>query len=78
MKRPRLDGNRVLMNELVVTGAYNYDEDGLQDALRLLASRRLPTDLLIEAHDRGLEDLQSALEGLVEGRLGAKVLVAPS
>jgi hypothetical protein len=61
-----------------VTGAYNYDADGLTDALRLLASRRLPTDLLIEARDRGLEELQGALEGLVEGRLGAKVLVAPA
>jgi len=77
MKRPRLDANRVLLNELVVTGAYCYDENGVADALALLASHRLPTDLLIEARDVPLDGIQQAMQELVEGRLAAKVLVAP-
>jgi 2-desacetyl-2-hydroxyethyl bacteriochlorophyllide A dehydrogenase len=77
MQRPRLDANRVLLNELVVTGAYNYDENGFVDALELLASGRLPTELLVESRDVALEGLQDAMERLVGGSLGAKVLVAP-
>jgi threonine dehydrogenase-like Zn-dependent dehydrogenase len=78
MRRPRLDPNRVLLNELVVTGAYAYDSLGFADALALLASGRLPTDLLVEAQDVTLEGLLEAMRGLAEGRIGAKVLVAPS
>lgn len=77
MRRPRLDANRVLLNELVVTGAYCYDENGVGDALALLASGRLPTKRLIEAEDVPLEGLAEAMRGLVEGRLAAKVMVAP-
>ena len=28
IRRPTFDHNRILLNELVVTGAYNYDEGG--------------------------------------------------
>ncbi len=77
MERPRLDTNRVLLNELVVTGAYNYDEHGFDAALELLASGRLPTELLLEREDVPLEGLFDAMRGRVEGRIGAKVLVAP-
>ena len=77
MKRPVLDTNRILLNELAVTGAYGYDENGVGDALELLASGRLPTNLLIEDHDVPLEDLEDAMRALLEGRLGAKVMVAP-
>ncbi len=77
MEPPRLDTNRVLLNELVVTGAYEYDENGFDDALELLASGDLPTDLLIEATDVGLDDLLGAMQGLAAGRIGGKVLVAP-
>lgn len=78
MRRPRLDPNRVLLNELVITGAYNYDERGFQDAIDLLAKGVLPIDHLIEPTDAGLEDLEGAMLDLFEGRIGAKVLVAPS
>ncbi|MEE9608672.1 MAG: alcohol dehydrogenase catalytic domain-containing protein [Myxococcota bacterium] len=78
VERPRLDAMRVLLNELVVTGAYNYDEDGYAQALALLASRRLPTDLLIEPDDIALDGLQAAMERLASGRIGGKVLVVPS
>ncbi len=77
MERPTLDANRVLLNELVVTGAYNYDDDGFEAALELLASGGLPVDLLIERDDVPLEGLLDAMRGLAEGRLGAKVLVRP-
>jgi threonine dehydrogenase-like Zn-dependent dehydrogenase len=74
---PGLDPNRMLLNELVVTGAYAYDEDGIADALELLASGRLPTRLLVESPDVPLEGLLEAMQGLVGGRIAGKVLVAP-
>jgi len=78
MEKPRIDPNRVLLNELVVTGAYNYDEDGFDDALSLLASGRLPTDLLIESQDVDLDGLLDAMGRLVDGKIGGKLLVAPN
>jgi threonine dehydrogenase-like Zn-dependent dehydrogenase len=78
MEKPRIDANRVLLNELVVTGAYNYDENGFADALALLASGRLPTDLLVEAEDVSLEDMLDAMQRLVAGQVGGKVLVTPN
>jgi (R,R)-butanediol dehydrogenase/meso-butanediol dehydrogenase/diacetyl reductase len=77
MERPRLDCNRVLLNELVVTGAYNYDENGFDAALALLASGKLPTGLLIEPDDVPLVGMLDAMEGLEAGRIGGKVLVVP-
>ena len=77
MKWPQLDPNRVLLNELTITGAYTYDDDGFEQALELLASGELPTDLLIEASDVSLDGIIEAMKGLVAGRLGGKVLVAP-
>ncbi len=78
MHRPKLDVNRVLLNELVVTGAYNYDADGFQRALELLASGQLPTELLIEPGDVPLSGLFRALEGLAAGEIGGKVMIAPA
>ena len=77
MERPRLDCNRVLLNELVVTGAYEYDESGFGDALELIASGRLDTDLLLEPGAVGLDDLLGAMERLAAGQIGGKVLVVP-
>ena len=77
MRKPKLDANRVLLNELTVTGAYNYDENGFADALALLASGQLPTDVLIEPDDVSLADLQGAMERLIRGEIGGKVMVAP-
>ncbi|HJO24401.1 MAG: alcohol dehydrogenase catalytic domain-containing protein [Myxococcota bacterium] len=78
MRHPRLDPNRVLLNELVITGAYNYDENGFEDAIALLADGALPVDRLVEPVDAALEELEGAMLDLFEGRIGAKVLVAPS
>ncbi len=77
MERPRLDTNRILLNELIVTGAYNYDENGFDAALALLASGKLPTSLLIEPDDVPLVGMLDAMEGLEAGSIGGKVLVVP-
>ena len=77
MERASLDGNRIILNELEVTGAYNYDEAGFNAALALLASGLLPTSELLESHDYGLDELLPAMEQLTMGTLAGKVLVAP-
>jgi (R,R)-butanediol dehydrogenase/meso-butanediol dehydrogenase/diacetyl reductase len=77
MERASLDGNRVILNELEITGAYNYDEAGFTAALELLAAGLLPTRELLEAHDYGLDEMLPAMEALVSGELAGKVLVAP-
>ena len=40
--RPKFDNNRILLNELVITGAFVYDHDGFPRALELLASGTRP------------------------------------
>jgi threonine dehydrogenase-like Zn-dependent dehydrogenase len=74
MRKPRFDPNRILLNELVVTGSYNYDGDGFERALELLASGRLPTELLIEPGDVPLGGMVTAMEQLAVGELPGKVL----
>ncbi len=76
-ERPPLDASRVLLCELVVTGGYTYDANGLSDALELLASGALPTELLIEREDVPLEGMPSALHALAAGRIGGKLMVSP-
>jgi L-iditol 2-dehydrogenase len=78
MTWPRFDNNRILLNELVITGAFVYDPDGFPRALELLASPDFPTDLLIESDDVPLEGLRDAVEQLVTGEIPAKVLIAPN
>ncbi len=78
MSWPRFDHNRILLNELVITGAFVYDADGFQRALELLASPGFPADALIEPDDVPLDGLLDAVERLVAGELPAKVLVAPA
>jgi (R,R)-butanediol dehydrogenase / meso-butanediol dehydrogenase / diacetyl reductase len=75
---PRFDQNRILVNELVVTGAFEYDADGVGDAVRLLASGTLPVDDLLEPADVALPDLLGAMERLATGELAGKVLVTPT
>lgn len=74
---PRFDPNRILLNELVVTGAFTYDHDGFEAALALLASGRLPVDDLLEPEVVPLTGLLPAMCGLAEGRVAGKVLVRP-
>jgi (R,R)-butanediol dehydrogenase/meso-butanediol dehydrogenase/diacetyl reductase len=77
IERPRFDPNRILMNELTITGSFVYDEGGFADALELLATGALPTDRLLEPGAVALDGLLEAMEGLASGRIGGKVLVAP-
>ena len=77
MQSPRLDNNRILLNELVITGAYNYDAGGFAAALALLGSGALPVDLLIEPDDVPLSGLLDAMHRLASAELAGKVLVNP-
>jgi 2-desacetyl-2-hydroxyethyl bacteriochlorophyllide A dehydrogenase len=77
IERPRFDPNRILLNELVITGANTYDHDGFEQALVLLASGQLPIDELIEPDAVPLEGVLDAMRDLAEGRRAGKVLVKP-
>jgi L-iditol 2-dehydrogenase len=77
IEAPRFDPNRILLNELVITGAFVYDHDGFDRALALLGSGRLPVEALIEPGTVGLDGVLDAMRGLAEGRLAGKVLVQP-
>jgi hypothetical protein len=37
IRRPKFDNNRILLNELTITGSFVYDADGFERALELLA-----------------------------------------
>ncbi|HZP29172.1 MAG TPA: alcohol dehydrogenase catalytic domain-containing protein [Acidimicrobiia bacterium] len=77
IRRPRFDNNRILLNELTITGSFVYDVDGFERALELLASPDFPTDALIEADDVPLDGIVGALHGLAGGTLAAKVMIVP-
>ncbi|HLX89783.1 MAG TPA: alcohol dehydrogenase catalytic domain-containing protein [Acidimicrobiales bacterium] len=77
MDQPALDPNRVILNELEISGSFIYDADGFDRALALLASGALPTDVLIEAQDVGLDELPQAMAGLAGGSIAGKVMVVP-
>lgn len=78
LEPPRFDPNRILLNELTITGAFNYDANGFERALELLASGALPLEQLIEPDDVPLERLAESMWALVRGELAAKVMVVPS
>ncbi len=52
---PRLNQNRMIIFELEVIGAYNYNDEGFQPAVDLLATGTLPFDALIEPDNIPLE-----------------------
>ena len=74
---PRVNHNRAIVLELTIIGAYNYDGDGFGPAVELLASGRLPLDLLIEPADVTLDALDATLRRLAAGELPGKVMVIP-
>ena len=74
---PTLDTNRMILNELIVTGAFTYDATGFEDALELIGSGSLPLDLLIEPGARPLDDLMQVMRDLRGGAVAGKVLVQP-
>jgi len=77
MEAPSFDPNRLILNELTVTGSFVYDADGFERALELLASGRLPVEVLIDPDDVSLEGLGEAMQSLAEGRIAGKVMVIP-
>ena len=77
LDHPRLDTNRVILNELRVTGAFNYDANGFEDALALIASDSLPIDDLIAADDVALDGLLTAMQRLRAGEIPGKAMVRP-
>src|SRR4051812_10776672 len=77
MARPKFDPNRILLNELVITGAFVYDHDGFPRALELLASGKMPNDLLVEQQDFPLNRLLDAALWLHDGELAAKAMIVP-
>ncbi|HUY21785.1 MAG TPA: alcohol dehydrogenase catalytic domain-containing protein [Acidimicrobiales bacterium] len=77
MEAPRFDPNRMILNELTVSGSFVYDADGFDRALELLASGSLPIDVLIDPGDVVLDDLGVVMEGLASGRIAGKVMVVP-
>ena len=74
---PTFDINRMILNELTVTGSFVYDLDGFERALGLLASDGFPADLLIDPDDVPLDGISEALEDLALGRIAGKVMVVP-
>jgi threonine dehydrogenase-like Zn-dependent dehydrogenase len=77
MAAPRFDPNRILLNELTITGAFCYDADGFDRSLALLASGQLPLNELIDPVDVPLTGTLDAMQALASGRIAAKVLIAP-
>ena len=74
---PTFDSNRMILNELHVTGSFVYDLGGTERALELLASGDIPNDLLIDPDDVPLNGVADALEALATGRIAGKVMVIP-
>jgi threonine dehydrogenase-like Zn-dependent dehydrogenase len=77
IEAPTFDPNRMLLNELTVTGSFVYDADGFERALELLNDPAFPADELIDPDDVPLDSLIDALHGLAEGRIAAKAMVVP-
>ena len=72
---PKLDSNRMILNELTVTGAFNYDADGFAAALALIGSGRLPMDHLLAPDDTDLDELLSTMQRLRSGEIPGKAMV---
>lgn len=77
MSSPQFDPNRILLNELIITGAFTYDKGGFEEALGLLAGGAMPVDALLEPGVVGLDDLLDVMRGLAGGEIAGKVLVKP-
>ncbi|HET6965472.1 MAG TPA: alcohol dehydrogenase catalytic domain-containing protein [Acidimicrobiales bacterium] len=77
MRRPKFDPNRIILNELTITGTVEYTPDDYERSLDMLASGQLHTDLLIEPEDQPLSRLEWTLGCLSRGDLAGKVMVVP-
>ncbi len=78
IEAPSFDPNRLILNELEISGSFVYDADGFEQALALLASGAVPASVLIEPDDVGLDGIAVALGDLATGRIAGKVMVVPT
>jgi threonine dehydrogenase-like Zn-dependent dehydrogenase len=78
IEAPSFDPNRLILNELEISGSFVYDADGFERALALLASGAVPVSLLIDPDDIGLDGISGALSDLATGRIAGKVMVVPA
>jgi (R,R)-butanediol dehydrogenase/meso-butanediol dehydrogenase/diacetyl reductase len=74
---PRINQNRMIIFELEVIGAYNYDDEGFGPAVDLLDDGHLPFDALIEPDNVALSDVMVSMERLARGEIPSKVMVQP-
>ena len=74
---PRVNQNRMIIFELEIIGAYNYNDEGFQPAVDLLDSGTLPLDALIEPANVPLSDVMVSMERLARGEVPSKVMVQP-
>ena len=74
---PRINQNRLIIFELEIVGAYNYNDDGFQPAVDLLDSGTLPLAWLIEPDDIPLSGVMDSMERLSRGEIPSKVMVRP-
>jgi threonine dehydrogenase-like Zn-dependent dehydrogenase len=77
IEAPSFDPNRLILNELEISGSFVYDAGGFEQALTLLASGVVPSSLLIDPADIGLDGISTALGDLASGRIAGKVMVVP-
>ena len=74
---PRINQNRMIIFELEIIGAYNYDDEGFQPAVNLLDSGALPLDALIEPDNVSLDHVMVSMERLARGEIPSKIMVQP-
>jgi 2-desacetyl-2-hydroxyethyl bacteriochlorophyllide A dehydrogenase len=74
---PRINQNRMIIFELEMIGAYNYNDEGFAPAVELLNEGRLPFDALIEPDNIPLADVMVSMERLARGEIPSKVMVQP-
>ena len=74
---PRINQNRMIIFELEIIGAYNYNDEGFQPALDLLDAGTLPFDALIEPDNIPLSEVMVSMERLARGEIPSKVMVQP-
>ncbi len=75
---PSFDPNRILLNELVVTGSCASGQRDFKAALDLMDQGSLPLEDLVESTDVPLEEMLHAMKRLKTGEIPGKVLIVPS
>ncbi|HLN15454.1 MAG TPA: alcohol dehydrogenase catalytic domain-containing protein [Acidimicrobiales bacterium] len=70
-----LDPMRVLVQEIELTGARQYDPAGLATALEILADPAFPSTGILEADDTPFEGFRPLVHAMVAGEIAGKPLV---